>query len=309
MNCLGEGMKLKLSGIIMLISTILFSIEFIDTDRVINLDREKLESYEKVEIATHRNKDGEEKDDNWVGVRLTDILQEYDIANYDKLCFISSDNYLVRVSKEDIINNESILALVRNGKILTNEHIRLVIPTIRDMFWIQDISTIKTESISDIPFPHTIYFAEPVINRTQIRDELPPFVKVSGYTFPEIMAQAFPFLKDDILIVGKDDVKHSLDYDKYLKNAVLIKNGDSFDLKSPDMPAGMWIKDLAYVQIFDVAVIFQSHFISLTEVNDILNWDSFPDEVILHFVEKTEKQNSNENFNIGNWNKVEWLEW
>ena len=98
------------------------------------------------------------------------------------------------------------------------------------MFWIQDISTIKTESISDMPFPHTIYFAEPILHNTQSRDELPPFVKVNGFTFPEIMSQAFPFLKDEVLIVGKDGVKHSLDFEKYLKNAVMIKNGDSFDL-------------------------------------------------------------------------------
>ncbi len=302
-------MKIKIVGIIMLLSAVLFSIEVEDADRVINIDRAKLESYEKVELTTHRNKDGEEKNDDWIGIRLTDILHEYDISNYDKLCFISSDNYLVRVSRDDILNNKSILALVRNGKTLDDKHIRLVIPEIRDMFWIQDISIIRTESISDIPFPHTIYFAEPIILNTQIRDELPPFVKEIGYTFSEIVSEAFPFLKDEILIVGNDGVKHSLDYDKYLKNAVLIKIGDSFDLKSPDMPAGMWIKDLAYVQLFDVAVVFKHHFASLSEVNGLLNWDNFPNEVILHFGKNAEKQRSNEKFNAGNWSKAKWLEW
>jgi len=302
-------MKVIIFGIILFVSSLLFSIELIDAERIINLERTKLDSYEQAELETYRNKDGEEKDDNWIGVKLIDILQEYGISNYDKLCFISSDNYLVRISKEDILNKEVVLALVRNGKTLDNEHIRLVIPEIRDMFWIQDISTIKTESIFDIPFPHTIYFAEPIINKTQIRDELPPFIRVTGYTFPDIMSQAFPFLKDEVLVVGKDGVKHNLDYDKYLKNALLIKNGDSFDLKSPDMPAGMWIKNLAYVQIFDVVVIFQSHFMSLTDVNNLLNWNNFPEEVILHFGENTEKQSSNEKFNISNWNRAEWLEW
>ena len=302
-------MRIIIIGIILILCSFLFSIELIDADRLINLDRAKLESYEQFELSTHRNKDGEEKNDNWIGVKLTDILFEFNITNYDKLCFRSSDNYLVRVSKEDILNSEGILALVRNGKTLADEHTRLVIPTIRDMFWIQDISTIKTESISDTPFPHTIYFAEPIMLQTQIRDELPPFVKVTGYTFTEIMAQAFPFLKDEVLVIGKDGVKHSLDYDTYLKNSILIKNEDSFDLKSPDMPAGMWIKNLAYIQIFDVAVIFQQHFLSLTDVKKILNWKNFPNEVTLHFDKDTETQNSNSNFNTGNWNKAEWLKW
>ncbi len=302
-------MRIKIIGIILILSSFLFSIELIDADRLINLDRTKLDSYEQFELVTQRNKDGEEKNDNWIGVKLTDILVEFNITNYDKLCFRSSDNYLVRVSKEDILYGEGILALVRNGKTLADEHTRLVIPTIRDMFWIQDISSIKTESISDTPFPHTIYFAEPIMLQTQIKDELPPFVKVTGYTFTEIMSQAFPFLKDEVLVIGKDGVKHSLDYDIYLKNAVLIARDDSFDLKSPNMPAGMWIKDLAYIQIFDVAVIFQHHFSSLKDVNNILNWENFPEEVILHSGDNVERQSSSDYFDNNRWNKAEWLKW
>ncbi len=302
-------MKLKIIGMLMILGVTLFSVEFIDAEKIIDVGRSKLDSYEKIEIETTRNKDGNVINDSWIGVRLIDILTEFKITNYDQLCFISSDNYLVRVSKEDILNSKAILALERNGKILDEDNIRLVVPDLRDMFWIQDIRNIKTEFISNIAFPHTIYFAESILEKTQIRDELPPFVKVSGYTFIEIMSEVFPFLKDEVLLVGKDGVKHSLDYEKYLKNAVLIENENSFDLKSPNMPAGMWIKDLAYVQIFDVAVVFQKHFGSLVEVKNLLNWNSFPTEVILHFDNISKKQSSKDNFNTGNWNRVEWLEW
>ena len=75
------------------------------------------------------------------------------------------------------------------------------------------------------------------------------------------------------------------------------------------MPAGMWIKDLAYVQIFDVAVVFQKHFTSLSEVNKLLQWDSFPHEVILHIDKTLEKQSSTDKFSTENWIKAEWLEW
>jgi len=302
-------MKLKITGILLLISVSLLSVEFIDAEKEIDVGRSKLDSYEKIEIKTTRNKDGKVINDSWIGIQLLDILMEFKITNYDQLCFISSDNYLVRISKEDILNSKMILALERNGKILGEGNIRLVVPELRDMFWIQDIKRIKTEFISNMAFPHTIYFAESILEKTQIRDELPPFVQVSGYTFTEIMSKVFPFLKDEVLLVGKDGVKHSLDYKKYLKNAVLIKNESSFDLKSPDMPAGMWIKDLAYVQIFDVSVIFQNHFASLSDVNELLNWNSFPTKVILHFDDTSTKQSSNDNFNSDSWNNTEWLEW
>jgi len=207
------------------------------------------------------------------------------------------------------LNSTSILALERNNKILDADQIRLVVPHMRDMFWIQGISNIRTETIANIPFPHTIYFAEPIIQNTQIKTELPPFVEVTGYTFPEIMVQAFPFLKDEVLVVGKDGVKHNLNFAKYLKNAVLIKTNDSYDLRSPDMPAGMWIKDIAYIQIFDIAVVFKDHFESLSHVNELLNWKTFPSNVILHYDETKIMQSSVTYFNSTTWSKAKWLEW
>jgi len=302
-------MKLKIICILFILSNLLFAIEIKDKERTIQLDKTKLDNYKQIELSTLRNKDGKEKRDNWQGVQLQIILNEFDISDFDQLCFISADNYLVRVAKNDIMNKDCILAITRNEKALNEEHIRLVIPDLRDMFWIQDISSIKTEFISNMAFPHTIYFVEPVLQKTPIRNELLPFVTMTGYTFTEIMSEIFPFLKDEVLLVGKDGVKHSLDYEKYLTSAVLIINENSFDLKSPDMPAGMWIKDLAYVQIFDVAVIFKNHFSSLSEVNDTLKWNSFPTEVIVHYSDISMKQNSNVSFDTGSWNKAEWLEW
>jgi len=302
-------MKIKILVILLMFGISLFSVEFIDAQKEIDIGISKLDSYEKIELETTRNKDGKVINDRWIGVRILDILKEFKITNYDQLCFISSDNYLVRISKEDILNSNAILALERNDKELKEENIRLIVPDMRDMFWIQDISRIKTEFISNMAFPHTIFFAESILDRIQIRDELPPFVKVSGYTFTEIMSEVFPFLKDEVLLVGKDGVKHSLDFEKYLKNAVLIKNESSFDLKSPNMPAGMWIKNLAYVQIFDVAVVFQQHFTSLSEVSELLNWNSIPSEVILHVEDASIKQISSNNFITKSWNKAEWLEW
>ncbi|MDP8267639.1 MAG: molybdopterin-dependent oxidoreductase [Candidatus Tenebribacter davisii] len=302
-------MNIKLISIILFLNSLLFSIEITDNERVINLELSDLNKFEKVEIATHRNKDGENINDNWVGVKLIDILTEYNITDFDKLSFASSDNYLVRVYKKELLNSTSILALERNNKILDADQIRLVVPHMRDMFWIQGISNIRTETIANIPFPHTIYFAEPIIQNTQIKTELPPFVEVTGYTFPEIMVQAFPFLKDEVLVVGKDGVKHNLNFAKYLKNAVLIKTNDSYDLRSPDMPAGMWIKDIAYIQIFDIAVVFKDHFESLSHVNELLNWKTFPSNVILHYDETKIMQSSVTYFNSTTWSKAKWLEW
>jgi len=302
-------MKYLSIGLLFIWAQLIFSIDLIDSSNIISFDRQDLLRYDQITINTHRSKDGEELYDKWVGVLLKDILNEYEITDFDKLCFTSIDNYLVRVSKDNIINNNCILAIKRNDKMLSDDHIRLVIPNLRDMFWIQDINTIKTESISDVPFPHTIYFASTIIQDTPLRKELPPFINVEGYTFTEIMDKAFPFLKDEILLIGKDGIKHSLDYEKYLKNAILVKNEHSFDLKSPDMPAGMWIKDIAYIQIFDVALIFNTRFESLGEVNELVNWNILPDEVLLSSSKDNKKVSSKLSFNNEQWKEVKWLKW
>ncbi|MCD4796885.1 MAG: hypothetical protein K8R49_06950, partial [Candidatus Cloacimonetes bacterium] len=261
------------------------------------------------QVETHREKDGDPKDDVWRGRSLKSILNELNITDFDHLKFTSGDNYLVRLKKEQIEKYDPIIALYRNEKKLDPANIRLVISGMSDMFWIKNIVSIKTASLSDIPFPRKIYFAEAIIKTKQIRKKLSPFVDVQGYTLKEIAYEAFPFLQDEILIVGIDGVKHIMDYEKHLKNAVLVKNGNSFNLQSPDIPAGMWIKKLAYVQFFDRALVFQNEFKNIGEVSGLLEWDKLPENVNLHINGKTENKKTSDLFEDCKWKYIEWLEW
>ncbi len=111
------------------------------------------------------------------------------------------------------------------------------------------------------------------------------------------------------MIVGIDGVKHILDYEEHLKNAVLIKHGNSFDLQSPDIPAGMWIKKLAYVQLFDRAFIFQNEFKGIRELSALLEWDRLPENVTLRINGKTENKKTTDFFENFKWKNIEWLEW
>ncbi|MCF7858129.1 MAG: molybdopterin-dependent oxidoreductase [Candidatus Cloacimonetes bacterium] len=302
-------MNFRLMLIFLLVSTLLSSIVLENNDQTYTLDKVGLENYTQIELTTQREKNDELLTDNWIGIKITDILDNYQIEEFETLSFISADNYLVRITKNDINDQQMILALNRNGKPLDDEHIRLVIPEMRDMFWIQEIATIRTESNIDIPFPHKVYFVESVISDLKIRKDLSPFVNVEGYTFSEIAAPIFPFLKDEVLVLGRDGVKHSLDYDKYLAEAVVVKNGDVYDLKSASMPAGMWIKDLAYIQIFDVAAIFLDRFNSLLEVKEFANWTKFPRSLTLVNDNTKTKLNSTDDINGNVWRNAKWLEW
>jgi len=243
------------------------------------------------------------------GITIQSILAEFNIERYDELKFTSDDNYMVRIKKADILKHDPILAFKRNDKQLSSEKIRLVIPGMRDMFWIQGVVQIETLNSSKMQFPHTLFFAENILSKKDLQIELEPFVDVSGYLFPQLIEDIFPLMQEEILVVGKDGVQHLLDYQKYLKKAVLVANEGTFNLQSPDMPAGMWIKSIVYVQQFDRAVFFISHFQDLSQIARLLEWQNIPAKINIIMENKTQEIDSNMIFKNDIWDEVECIKW
>jgi len=267
--------KLILFSFIIL-SVTLSAITIIDGENTHEINLEKLNSYMQSELKTHREKDGKIKDDLWIGTSLKDILAELQISNYDQLRFTSEDNYQVRLTKQEIDEYSPIIALQRNGKELNEEKLRLVVPQIRDMFWIQGIVSVTTEQNDDMPVPHTLFVAERIIEIIKIKPDPEPFTNVEGLFFIDLVAAKYPFLQGEFWLVSADGVSHKLDFEKYLRNAVLIVDEGRYNLQSPDMPGGMWIKNLAYIQMFDRAIFFKDQMQNLHNMSKLLGWKTLP---------------------------------
>ncbi len=296
-------------ALILLCITGLQALQVIHKNTEYQLVLEEFSRYTQRSITTQREKDGETKKDNWEGITVQSILAELNIEKYDELKFTSDDNYMVRIKKADILKHDPILAFKRNSKKLPPEKIRLVIPGMRDMFWIQGVVQIETLNSIKMQFPHTLYIAENIFSKTNLQTKLEPFVDVSGYRFPQLIEDVFPLLQEEILVMGKDGVQHLLDYQKYLKNAVLVANEGTFNLQSPDMPAGMWIKNLAYVQQFDRAIFFKSHFKDLNQIARLLNWQNIPAQITIITENETQEINFNTSFNDEKWEDVKCIKW
>jgi hypothetical protein len=298
-----------------IVAFILFCIAGLQALQVIHenneyrLTSEEFSQFTQRSFTTQREKDSEAKKDNWEGITVLSILAEFNIEEYDELKFTSDDNYIVRIKKADILKHNPILAFKRNGKELPPEKIRLVIPGMRDMFWIQGVVYIEILNSNKMQFPHTLFIAENILSKKDLQTELEPFIDVSGYRFQQLIEDIFPLMQEEILVVGKDSVQHFLDYQKYLKNAVLVANEGSFNLQSPDMPAGMWIKNIAYVQQFDRAVFFKSHFKDISQVTLLLDWHDIPAKITIITVNKRQEINSNTGFNNSKWEEVECIKW
>ena len=236
-------------------------------------------------------------------------ISRSNIEKYNELKFTSDDNYMVRIKKADILKHDPILAFKRNSRKLSPENIRLVIPDMRDMFWIQGVVCIETLNSIKMQFPHTLYIAENILRKKNLQTELEPFVDVTGYHFSQLIEDVFPLMQEEILVVGKDGVKHLLDYQKYLKNAILITNEGAFTLQSPDMPAGMWIKDIAYIQQFYKAIFFKSHFKDLSQIVQLLEWEDIPEKIMIITENETQEINFNTGFNNSKWENVKCIKW
>ena len=285
------------------------SLQVIHENREYQLALEEFSRYTQRSFTTQREKDGEIKKDIWEGITVQSILAKFNIEKYDELKFTSDDNYMVRIKKADILKHNPILAFKRNGKKIPQEKIRLVIPGMRDMFWIQGVVYIETLNSIKMQFPHILFIAENILSKKDLQTELEPFIDVSGYHFSQLIEDVFPLMQEEILVIGKDGIQHLLDYQKYLKNAVLVANERTFNLQSPDMPAGMWIKDIAYIQQLDRAVFFISHFQDLNQIARLLDWQIIPAKIMIITVNKRQEINSNTGFNNYKWKEVEWIKW
>ncbi|HHE37935.1 MAG TPA: hypothetical protein ENL20_05110 [Candidatus Cloacimonetes bacterium] len=289
----------------------LHSLEIKTDNESLPISIEKLQEFEQLEITTTREKNDKIKIDIWSGVDLISLLKVNEINDFAQLKFISDDNYLVRLKKKEILQTKPIIALQRNGNDLQINEIRLVVPEMRDMFWIRNLKTIEVELLQEAIFPNTIFLAENNLEKKQIRKDPEPFVDVSGYFFNDLIENIFPFLDGEFLIVGRDGVQHNLDYQTYLEKASLIFEDGKYDLKSPSMPAGMWIKEIAYIQLFDRGILFMEPFENWKQIKELLKWNNVPDEFYLFSENEKQEKRSNLDFRDPIWEKalkIKWIE-
>jgi len=245
-------------------------------EKTYDISTEELQNYEQAEVETQREKDAQTKFDVWQGTLLSEVLAKYRIEDFTVLKFTSQDNYQVRLSKQDISAHQPILALQKNEILLSENEIRLIVPPIREMYWIKNIDTIEVEKLFSLPIPYTLLSAEQILPLLEIHADLPDFQDKKSYLFRDLLTRSFPDPQDEFWVVGRDGVSHRLDYDKYLKNAVLVIGDGRMDLQSNDMPNGMWIKNLVYIQAFDRAVFFRTQFKNWQEVAALLQWKNLP---------------------------------
>jgi len=250
---------------------LVFSLRLISENKETEISIEQLSAYNQIEISTSREKDGVKKTDAWQGVSLSFLLEQMQIKDFDLIKLSSADNYMIRVSKEELEKFNPVIALKRNGKAVDHGN-RFVADGMRDMYWIYDIATIQLEKNSPEIIPSRIFIAENVFDDLRLINEPGGFAGFRGYFLIELLERTFGFIAGEVFVKGKDGVSHNLEFTKYLKDAVILKNEENYDIKSPQMPAGMWVKSAFILQNFDQMILFAGSFQEITDYLIASGW-------------------------------------
>jgi hypothetical protein len=287
---------LLFSALLSIICISLNALEIVNSKGISKeFDNAILHKQETQELKTHKEKDGEIRLGNWRGFRFDVWLKQQDLGDFNNIRFESADRYLVNLSREEFDNMETWIVTSQDDIPFENNALRLIIPSMREMYWIRNLQRIVLENFVPLPQPTRFYLMKPFLSNQKLYNEPKPFVNIEGYYFSEFLPKLSPGDKHQIILCSSDGLKQNLDYPLHLEGAVLEKTQEgTYNLKSPQIPGGMWIRDVIYLQSDNMALIDQKHINSLINLAKLLGWESNP-ELSFHIY----RDNSQEVLNFG----------
>jgi len=241
-------------------------------------------------FTTTRVKSGEIQEDIWTGFRFNHWFNDNIQIPYKIIRFESADNYMVSLSKAEFDSLECWLAFTQNGQVLPENGIRLIFPQLRDMKWIRGLNRVVLEDFSPLKLPARFEFLDKRIKQETLIENPPPFSDTKGYYFADLLPLSARNDTHSVVLYSSDGIKCSLEYPRHLKDAIIELTDYGFNLKSPHIPDGMWLKDIIYLQIDDWALIKSDNLDALITLNRIMDWKLSPDvQFIVNIGGKEEK--------------------
>jgi len=302
-------MKTLLFFLVVLTVVGLNAINFIpltNTELSVLLDLESIELYEFeiVEITTVKEREG--RVDNWKGVRFSEILRKWTHLRNWEYEFLASDNYLIRLNIEEIARFNPIIAIERNSTALPKGQWRLVSPNMPEMYWVSHITEIREKAELVFQEPERIYPFHSVLNQTRLYINPLPFENVRGHRLTDILSILNNKQNGYIRIVTIDGIEQTLPLESYLKNAIMtVENSDenvsTYSIQCPDIPSGMWLRNIMLLQVNEGIVFFFS------------NVDKVANRQYRNFIEFVSKKNrvahtDSGTYEVTNWESLNWQE-
>lgn len=274
-------MMKKYICLLILLEVIVFltALEIIDSKGISHIyDNAELYKLETQELKTTREKDGIVRLNNWQGFRFDIWLKQQKLGDFATIRFESSDRYLVTLEKSEFDSLESYIVIAQDGIPFEEYMLRLIFPTLREMQWIKGLDRVVLESFHPLIRPTRFFLLQDTLKKYTLQKDLKPFVNIEGYYLSDVLMDLSPAEEKKVILYSRDGLKQSLTYPLHLQGAVLEKTPeDLYNLKSPQIPGGMWMKDLVYLQCDNYALISEDSINQLIRLAKILHWETTPE--------------------------------
>ncbi|MGC9361296.1 MAG: hypothetical protein ACP5F3_00030 [Candidatus Syntrophosphaera sp.] len=252
-------------------------------------DPEALASEPRQEFETLRDKDGTARLDTWEGFRLDALLKEMIEQPYTVVRFESEDNYMVNLSQAEFDTLACWLVFSRDGEAFPDKGSRVIFPTLRDMKWVWNPQRIVFEDFDPLGMPASFEFLDERLKEENLLEDPAPFTNTRGYYFADLLPKTSRDEACFVVLYSADGMKLSLEYPRHLEGAILEATDDGLNLKSSQIPGGMWLKGIIYIQIDDFALIHTGNLDALIALNRVMDWQLSPD---VHFIVHTPRGES-----------------
>lgn len=264
--------------IILLSSCILGALTITDTQgKSTEIKYQELAALPRQEFTTVREKDGETRRDTWQGIRFDQWLKKHVSAPFSVIRFESADRYLVNLSRAEWDTLACWLVFGADGKDFPEQAMRIIFPALRDMKWVRDVSRVVLEDFDPLKLPLRFEFLDERLKETSLQEDPAPFVDTKGYYFKDLLPLSARNDTCAVVLYSQDGMKLALEYPLHLEGAILEVSDDGFNLKSPSIPGGMWLKNIIYIQMNDFALIDTQNIDALIALNRVLDWKLSPD--------------------------------
>lgn len=255
------------------------ALQIVDTGGISHeFSNEDLHKHETMELKTSREKDGQIRLNNWLGFRFDIWLIQQDLGEFSTIRFESADRYLVSLSRAEFEAMESWLVTAQDEVPFEDFALRLIIPSLREMNWIRDLKRVVLEDFKPLQRPWRFYLMQTFLQGSKLHNEPAPFVNIQGYFFKEFLPRLSESENFQVILYSRDGLKQNLEFPLHLEGAVLEKTEQAtYDLKSPQIPGGMWVKDIIYLQCDGQALIDQASLNSLITLAKLFGWEQGPE--------------------------------
>ncbi len=243
-----------------------------------DFDNAELHKRETQELKTSREKDGVVRLNNWSGFRADLWLKQQNLGEYSSIRFESDDRYLVSMTRAEFEAIDSYIVIAQDGISFEDNALRLIFPNLREMQWVRNLERIILEDFKPLPRPKRFYLMESWLADYPLHKDPTPFVGIDGWFLRKMLPVLSANETKHVILYSRDGLKQNLEFPVHLEGAVLEKTEQgTVNLKSPQIPGGMWVKDIIYLQCDTAALIASGSLNSLIELNRILGWENSPE--------------------------------